>query len=72
MVVSMDSCNFMVPNRTGRWAGHLVQVQNLPRNSMPDLEDIYCASASQMFGFPLLNMGLMVDSGKRVRLLSLH
>ncbi len=23
--------------RTGRWAGRLVQVQNLPRNSMPDL-----------------------------------
>jgi DNA polymerase len=25
-------------NRTGRWAGRLVQVQNLPRNSMPDLD----------------------------------
>lgn len=24
-------------NRTGRWAGRLVQVQNLPRNEMPDL-----------------------------------
>lgn len=53
-------------------AGHLVQVQNLPRNSMPDLEDIYCASASQMFGVPVVKHGLMVDSGKRVRLLSLH
>jgi DNA polymerase len=25
-------------NRTGRWAGRLVQVQNLPRNSMSDLD----------------------------------
>ena len=30
---------FYGANRTGRWAGRLVQVQNLPRNSMPDLED---------------------------------
>lgn len=29
---------FYGANRTGRWAGRLVQVQNLPRNSMPDLE----------------------------------
>ena len=26
-------------NRTGRWAGRLVQVQNLPRNSMTELDD---------------------------------
>lgn len=26
-------------NRTGRWAGRLVQVQNLPRNSMEGLDD---------------------------------
>lgn len=26
-------------NRTGRWAGRLVQVQNLPRNSMAELDD---------------------------------
>lgn len=25
-------------NRTGRWAGRLVQMQNLPRNQMPDLD----------------------------------
>ena len=25
-------------NRTGRWAGRLVQVQNLPQNKMPDLD----------------------------------
>lgn len=28
---------FYGASRTGRWAGRLVQVQNLPRNSMPDL-----------------------------------
>ncbi len=28
---------FYGANRTGRWAGHLVQVQNLPRNSLKDL-----------------------------------
>lgn len=31
---------FYGANRTGRWAGRLVQVQNLPRNSMPDLEEV--------------------------------
>lgn len=30
---------FYGANRTGRWAGRLVQVQNLPRNSMVDLEE---------------------------------
>lgn len=30
---------FYGASRTGRWAGRLVQVQNLPRNSMPDLEE---------------------------------
>ena len=30
---------FYGANRTGRWAGRLVQVQNLPCNSMPDLEE---------------------------------
>ena len=28
---------FYGANRTGRWAGRLVQVQNLPQNKMPDL-----------------------------------
>lgn len=28
---------FYGANRTGRWAGRLVQVQNLPRNYLPDL-----------------------------------
>ncbi|MBB1068912.1 DNA polymerase [Limosilactobacillus sp. RRLNB_1_1] len=30
---------FYGASRTGRWAGRLVQVQNLPRNSIPDLEE---------------------------------
>lgn len=30
---------FYGANRTGRWAGRLVQVQNLPRNEMADLDD---------------------------------
>ena len=30
---------FYGANRTGRWAGRLVQVQNLPQNHMPDLEE---------------------------------
>lgn len=30
---------FYGATRTDRWAGRLVQVQNLPRNSMPDLEE---------------------------------
>lgn len=30
---------FYGANRTGRWAGRLVQVQNLPRNSMGELDD---------------------------------
>lgn len=28
---------FYGANRTGRWAGRLVQVQNLPQNHIPDL-----------------------------------
>lgn len=31
-------CQFYGASRTGRWAGRLVQVQNLPRNVMPDRE----------------------------------
>jgi len=29
---------FYGANRTGRWAGRLIQVQNLPQNKMPDLD----------------------------------
>lgn len=41
--VSSDSrvhglLQFYGANRTGRWAGRLVQVQNLPQNHIPDLE----------------------------------
>lgn len=31
---------FYGATRTGRWAGRLVQVQNLPRNSLPELADV--------------------------------
>ncbi len=30
---------FYGANRTGRWAGRLVQLQNLPQNHMPDLDE---------------------------------
>lgn len=30
---------FYGANRTGRWSGRLVQLQNLPQNHLPDLED---------------------------------
>ncbi len=30
---------FYGANRTGRWAGRLVQVQNLPQNHLPDLDN---------------------------------
>lgn len=29
---------FLGANRTGRWAGRLIQMQNLPQNHLPDLE----------------------------------
>lgn len=132
---------FYGANRTGRWAGRLVQVQNLPRNSMPDLEearalvkqgnttalamlydsvpevlsqlirtafipseshhfyvadfsavearviawlsgeqwrqkafanneDIYCASASQMFGVPVVKYGINGELRQKARLLN--
>ena len=31
---------FYGANRTGRWSGRLIQVQNLPQNHMPDLEQV--------------------------------
>lgn len=30
---------FYGTNRSGRWAGRLIQLQNLPQNHMPDLEE---------------------------------
>ena len=30
--------SFYGANRTGRWAGRLIQMQNLPQNHLPDLE----------------------------------
>ncbi|MFS2315905.1 DNA polymerase [Dehalococcoides mccartyi] len=31
---------FYGANRTGRWAGRLIQMQNLPQNHLPDLEEV--------------------------------
>ena len=44
-VVGMDSrarglIQFYGANRTGRFAGRLIQVQNLPQNHLPDLEQV--------------------------------
>lgn len=33
---------FYGANRTGRWAGRLIQMQNLPQNHLPDLEQARC------------------------------
>ncbi|HEM3634380.1 TPA: DNA polymerase [Streptococcus suis] len=41
---------FYGANRTGRWAGRLVQLQNLPQNHLPDLEE-----ARELFGTGDLN-----------------
>ena len=95
---------FYGANRSGRWAGRLIQLQNLPQNHIPDTlsqlirtafipkpgckfivsdysaiearvlthiagekwrskvfaegKDIYCASASQMFGVPVEKHGI--------------
>lgn len=37
---------FYGANRTGRWAGRLIQVQNLPQNHLPDLTVARCLVAS--------------------------
>ncbi|MHC3681979.1 DNA polymerase [Streptococcus suis] len=41
---------FYGANRTGRWSGRLVQLQNLPQNHLPDLE-----KARELFGTGDLN-----------------
>ncbi|HEL2555339.1 TPA: DNA polymerase [Streptococcus suis] len=41
---------FYGANRTGRWSGRLVQLQNLPQNHLPDLEE-----ARELFGTGDLN-----------------
>jgi DNA polymerase len=43
---------FYGANRTGRWAGRLLQPQNLPRNDMPDLKearDLVCSGNISAF-----------------------
>lgn len=49
---------FYGATRTGRWAGRLVQVQNLPRNSLPELEDV-CELVKQG---NYQSLGLIYDS----------
>lgn len=34
-----DMFQFYGANRSGRWAGRIIQLQNLPQNHMPDLEE---------------------------------
>ena len=41
---------FYGANRTGRWAGRLVQMQNLPQNHLPDLEQARALVRSGDFG----------------------
>ena len=53
---------FYGANRTGRWAGRLVQVQNLPRNSMPDLE----ASRALVKQGNFSALAMLYDSGPDV------
>src|SRR5699024_2299606 len=37
---------FYGANRSGRWAGRLIQLQNLPQNHLPDLEQAKIGRAS--------------------------
>ncbi len=41
---------FYGANRTGRWAGRLIQLQNLPQNHIPDLEQARSLVCSGNFG----------------------
>jgi len=45
---------FYGANRTGRWAGRLVQVQNLPQNHMKDLAEARALVAQK--NIPALEM----------------
>lgn len=49
---------FYGANRTGRWAGRLVQVQNLPQNHIPDLELARTLVKNQQFE----DLDLLFDS----------
>ncbi len=40
---------FYGANRTGRWAGRIVQVHNLPQNKLPDLELARCLVKEERF-----------------------
>lgn len=49
---------FYGATRTGRWAGRLVQVQNLPRNSLPELQSVRDLVKQGSFE----TLGLLYDS----------
>lgn len=53
---------FYGANRTGRWAGRLVQVQNLPQNHIPDLELARSLVKEQRFE----DLNLLYDSTPEV------
>lgn len=53
---------FYGANRTGRWAGRLVQVQNLPQNHIPDLELARSLVKEQQFE----DLDLLYDSTPEV------
>ena len=53
---------FYGANRTGRWAGRLVQVQNLPQNHIPDLELARSLVKEQRFD----DLDLLFDSTPEV------
>lgn len=53
---------FYGANRTGRWAGRLVQVQNLPQNHIPDLE----LARSLVKGQRFEDLDLLYDSTPEV------
>ena len=53
---------FYGANRTGRWAGRLVQVQNLPQNHIPDLELARNLVKEQLFE----DLDLLYDSTPEV------
>ena len=40
---------FYGANRTGRWAGRLIQMQNLPQNHLPDIEQARASVSSSNF-----------------------
>lgn len=53
---------FYGANRTGRWAGRLVQMQNLPQNHLPDLSEARALVKSTDYGVVSMIYGNMPDT----------